>query len=127
MRNIGDPAFFRTFDMLISAANPVGSRKKAAWEHDGTRWTFDRHSYQGGSHAFSTSVHIIEGPTRALWRLLVVREYWWGADDTKAVREVRWAKLLAGDRRQALAWFKRQDQSLNGFGLEKGEMDRGQY
>lgn len=119
MRNIGDPAFFRTFDMLVSAANPVGLRKKAAWEQDGTFWTFYRHSYQGGSHAFSTMVHIVEGRTRGSWRLLVVREYWWGDDDTKAVRELRWAKLLEGDRRQALAWFKGQDQSLNKLGRGK--------
>lgn len=127
MRNIGDPVFFRTFDMLVSAANPVGSRRKTKWQHDSTRWTFDRHSYQGESHAFSTMVHIVEGLTRVPWRLLVVREYWWRDDDTKAVREVRWAKLLDGDRREALAWFKGQDKLLNGLVPEEGPVDHGGY
>lgn len=108
MRTIGDPAFFRIFDMMVSAANPVASRKKPTWNHDGTLWTFDRHTYQGPSHGFSTMVTIVEAQGRTSWRLLAVREYWWG-DDGEAIRELRWAKLLTGDRRQVLAWFKRQE------------------
>jgi hypothetical protein len=109
MRQLGDPAFFRTFDLLVFAANPVGARKKSSWEKDGTRWTFERHGYQGLAYAVSTSVYFIESQGKAGWRMLVVQENWSAGENAETLRELRWAKLLSGDRNKALDWFKCQD------------------
>ena len=120
MRSIGDPAFLRIFDGLVALANPVGRRKRPIWDRDGARWTFDRHSYQGVGYSFSTHVTTIDVAGRAGWCLLVVRDYWWGEDDQKAVRELRWARLLRGDRKRVMDWFKRQDPDFEGKETHQG-------
>lgn len=117
MRSIGDPAFFRIFDGLVALANPIGSRKSPIWDRDGARWIFERHSFQGTSYSFSTLVATVEVAGRAGWRLVVVREFWWGEDGQKAIREIRWARLLCGDRKQVIGWFKRQDPDFSGNAL----------
>jgi hypothetical protein len=109
MRSLGDPAFFRIFDALVAQANPPGRAKRPSWSIDGTDWRSERHTFSGASHNFTMEIcTIVKLPPNG-WTLLVVKEFWWIADQRQPLRDLRWAKLTAGSRAEAMNWLRKQE------------------
>jgi hypothetical protein len=114
MRSIGDPAFFRLFEALVAEANPRTGAKRPGWDIDDSHWTWERHTFSGASHGFTMEVCTIARPGPRGWTLLVVKEFWWIADHHKPLRELHWAKLISGNRADAIRWLAAHDCSQNG-------------
>ena len=43
---------------------------------------------------------------------MVTKEYWWAGEDSKALKNLRWAKPLSGQRSDLLAWLRAQEAAL---------------
>lgn len=112
MKSFNDPALFRVIDMLVAAANPPGAPLKTEWSDGNVRWSRDRHSFSGAHYSFTTEVCLISHSGAKAWRLLSVKEHWrTGNEDRVRLssdtdRHVRWARLISGARRDALAWLR---------------------
>lgn len=122
MKSFNDPALFRVVDVLVAAANPPGVPPKSEWTEASVHWSRDRHSYSGGHYSFTTEVCMIScsgNHSRAkAWRLLCVKEHWrTGNGDRMRLsgdtdRHVRWARLVSGPRKDALAWLREKQAEL---------------
>ena len=109
MRSLGDPAFFRVFEALAAQANPQARLRLSHWSIGDTQWQVERHTFAGVAHSFTTETCTITKPPLRGWTMLVVKEFWWTADQRKPLRDLRWAKLLSGSRADAVDWFSAQD------------------
>ena len=107
MKTLSDAAFFRKFDLLLDAGNP--GLKLQSWTFADTNWRRERHSFTGGEYSFVVEVFTILHETRPKWKLIVTKEYWWGADKTDVLKNQRWSRPAQGRRADMLAWFKKQD------------------
>lgn len=117
MRSFNDPALFRVIDMLVAAANPPGAAPKAEWTGAGVHWCRDRHSYSGTLYSYTTEVCTMTHSGAKGWRLLSVKEHWRTGDGDRARladpdRHVRWARLVSGSRKEALAWLRLRQTEL---------------
>jgi hypothetical protein len=111
MKNLAHPSFFRVFDLLLGATNP--DLKHTSWTHDGVSWERERHSFAGPKHGLVIEIITLARPGRRGWSILIVKEYWWAGKESKAIRSLRWAKPVSGQRSDIMQWFRLQESSLN--------------
>lgn len=113
MKSLGDPSFFRLFDLLTSMTNP--GLKRSHWTHDGVEFERERHSVTGPRHGLAIEISTLTRPGRRHWSLMVIKEYWWAGEESKALKNLRWARLTTGQRNDVLSWLRAQDARI---GLE---------
>lgn len=110
MRSLGDPAFFRVFDVLLTLTNP--GLKRSRWSHDGVQIERERHSFTGPAHGLAVEIFTLTRPARRGWSLMVIKEYWWAGEESKAVKNLRWARLTGGQRSDLLSWLRTQEDKI---------------
>ena len=107
MKNLANASFFRVFDVLLGETNP--GLKLTSWTHDGVAWERERHSFQGAAHGQSIEIVTVSRSGKRGWRVMVVKEYWWAGQESRAIKAVRWAKATGGQSSDILAWFRGQE------------------
>jgi len=115
VKTLASRSFFRTFDLLLAAANP--STMPSCWNQDGVACARERHSFGSGTYNFAVEVVTMTRPGRQGWTLMVVKEFWWTGDREKELRSTRWAQVLSGRRNDVIAWMHKQEERLD---LEPG-------
>ena len=110
MKNFAHPSFFRLFDLLLSLSNP--GLKRSHWMHDGVQFERERHSVTGPRHGLSIEIFTLTRPGRRSWSLMVIKEYWWVGEESKALRNLRWARPISGQRGDILSWLRAQDAKI---------------
>ena len=110
MKSFADPSFFRVFDLLISLTNP--GLKRSRWTHDGVEFERERHSAMGPRHGLAIEIFTLTRPGRGGWSLMVTKEYWWAGEESKALKNLRWARPTSGERRDVLTWLRVQETKL---------------
>lgn len=110
MKSIGDPGFFRIFDLLISLTNR--GLKQSHWTHDGVEFERERHSVSGPRHGLAIEIFSVARPGRGGWSMMVIKEYWWAGEESKALKNLRWARPISGQRSDILSWLRTQDANL---------------
>lgn len=110
MKNFAQPSFFRLLDLLVSTSNP--GLKRLHWTHDGVEFQRERHSFTGPKHGMAIEIFNLTHSGRRGWSLMVIKEYWWGGEESKALKNLRWARPTGGQRRDILAWLKAQDAKI---------------
>jgi hypothetical protein len=107
---LGDTRFFNLFALLASTSNP--DRTKDAWQVDQVRWVRERSSFKGPLYSFQVEIHTLCHAGRRGWMLLVAHETWWSPERKDPFRNGQWAHLSKGARRDAEAWFAKQEAAL---------------
>ncbi len=115
MKNLAHPSFFRAFDLLLSTTNPA--LKLSSWSHEGVSWERERHSFTGPRHGLTIEIITLMRPGKHGWSLMIVKEYWWVGKESKAIKALRWAKPIYGQRGDIMQWFRLQESSLAVSGL----------
>ena len=110
MKNFSQPSFFRLFDLLVSLTNR--GLKRSHWTHDGVEFERERHSVVGPRHGFAIEIFTLTRTGRRGWSLMVVKEYWWAGEESKALKNLRWARPLGGQRADILSWLRAQDAKI---------------
>ena len=107
MKSLAHASFFRAFDLLLGATNP--GLKLSSWSHDGVAWERERHSFSGPRHGLTIEIVTLTRPGKRGWSLMIVKEYWWVGQQSRAVKSLRWAKPVSGQRADILTWFRAQE------------------
>jgi hypothetical protein len=110
VRSFGDPAFFRVFDLLLSLTNP-GS-KRSHWRHDGVDFERERHSVTNPRHGLAIEIFTLTLSGRRGWSFMVIKEYWWAGEESKALKNLRWSRPTSGQRGDILAWLRAQEAKI---------------
>ena len=110
MKSLARPSFFRMFDLLLSTTNP--SSKLTRWTHDGVEFERERHSFTGPKHGLAIEIVTLTRSGRRGWTLMVTKEYWWAGAESKAFKNLRWARALGGQRSDLFAWLRVQEAAL---------------
>jgi hypothetical protein len=110
MKNFAHPSFFRLFDLLLSLTNP--GLKRSHWSHEGVAFERERHSVMGPRHGFVVEITTLTRPGRRGWSLMVIKEYWWAGEESKALKNLRWARPTSGQRADTLAWLRAQEKKI---------------
>jgi hypothetical protein len=111
MKNLAHPSFFRLFDLLLGVTNP--GLKLSSWVHDGVSWQRERHSFAGPKRGLTIDVITLTRPGKHGWSLMIVKEYWWAGSESRAIKSLRWAKPLHGQRGDIMSWLRAQELSLD--------------
>lgn len=111
MRSLARPAFFRVFDLLLGTTNP--GLKLSSWKHDGVVWERERHSFTGPKHGQTIEIVTLTRPGTQGWSVMIVKEYWWAGKESRAVKSLRWAKAIDGQRDDIMGWFRTQEAALD--------------
>ncbi len=107
MKSFAHPSFFRLFDLLVSLTNP--GLKRSHWTHDGVEFERERHSVMGPRHGLAIEIFTLTRPGRRGWSLMVTKEYWWAGEESKALKNLRWARPTSGQRGDILSWLRAQE------------------
>jgi hypothetical protein len=107
MKSFAQPSFFRLFDLLLSLTNP--SLKRSHWTHDRVEFEYERHSVMTPKHSLAIEIFTLSRSGRLGWSLMVIKEYWWAGEESKALKNLRWARAITGRRNDILAWLRAQD------------------
>jgi hypothetical protein len=107
VKNFAQPSFFRLFDLLVSVTNP--GFKRSHWTHDGVEFQRERHSFTGPRHGLVVEIFTLTRSGRHGWSLMVIKEYWWAGEESRALKNLRWARPTGGQRRDILTWLQVQD------------------
>jgi hypothetical protein len=107
VKNFAQPSFFRLFDLLVSLTNR--GLKRSHWTHDGVEFERERHSAMGPRHGLTIEIFTLTRAGRRGWSLMVVKEYWWAGEESKALKNLRWARPIGGQRADILSWLRVQD------------------
>jgi hypothetical protein len=111
MKSLARPSFFRVFDLLLGTTNP--GLKLSSWSHDGVTWERERHSFTGPKHGQTIEIVTLTRPGKHGWSVMIVKEYWWVGKENRALKVLRWAKPVAGQRSDIMNWFRAQEASLD--------------
>jgi hypothetical protein len=111
MKSLAQPSFFRVFDLLLGTTNP--GLKLSTWTRDGVDWERERHSFMGAKHGQTIEIVTLTKPGRRGWSVMIVKEYWWVGKENKAVKSLRWAKPIDGQRSDIMNWFRAQEAKLD--------------
>lgn len=123
MKSFGDPTFFRLFDLLISLSNR--GLKRSHWTHEGVEFERERHSVTGPKHGLAIEIFTLTRPGRRGWSLIVIKEYWWAGEESKALKNLRWARPIGGQRSDILSWLRTQDAKLGNGSFVRNGPDSG--
>jgi len=110
MKSLQRPSFFRMFDLLLSTTNP--GFKLSRWAHDGVEFERERHSFSSPRHGLTIEIITLTRSGRRGWSLMVTKEYWWAGAESKAFKNLRWARPLGGQRSDLFAWLRAQEAAL---------------
>ena len=110
MKSLQRPSFFRMFDLLLSTTNP--GFKLTRWTHDGVEFERERHSFTSPRHGLTIEIFTLTRSGRRGWSLMVTKEYWWAGVESKAFKNLRWARPLGGLRSDLFAWLRAQEAAL---------------
>lgn len=110
MKNFAQPSFFRVFDLLVSLTNR--GLKRSHWTHDGVEFERERHTAMGPRHGLTIEIFTLRRASRRGWSLMVVKEYWWAGEESKALKNLRWAKPTSGQRADILTWLRAQEAKI---------------
>ena len=110
MKNFARPSFFRLFDLLLSLTNP--GLKRPHWTHDGVEFERERYSVRTPKHGLAIEIFTLTRPGRRGWSLMVTKEYWWIGEESKALKNLRWARPTGGQRGDILAWLRAQEAKI---------------
>jgi len=110
VKSLAHPSFFRVVDLLIASSNP--GLKLSSWTHDGVACERERHSFSGPNHGLSIEIVTLTRTGRNGWSVMIVKEYWWAGSEGRALKALRWAKLLKGQRAELLSWLRAQETLL---------------
>lgn len=110
MKSFGDPAFFRLFDLLVSLTNRGLTRPH--WTHGGVEFERERLSVTGAKHGLAIEIFTLTRAGRRGWSLMVIKEYWWVGEESKALKNLRWARALSGQRGDILSWLRSQEAAI---------------
>ena len=110
MKNFAHPSFFRLFDLLLSLTNP--GLKRSHWTHDGVQFERERHSVTGPRHGLAIEIFTLTRAGRRGWSLMVIKEYWWAGEESKPLKNLRWARPISGQRGDILSWLRAQDAKM---------------
>ena len=111
MKSFARPSFFRLFDLLLSTSNP--GLKLTRWTHEGVEFERERHSFSGPKHGLTIEIITLTRTGRRGWSLMVTKEYWWAGAESRAFKNLRWARPLSGQRADLLAWLRAQEAALD--------------
>jgi hypothetical protein len=111
MKTLASPAFFRLFDLLLSTTNP--GLKLSRWTHDGVEFERERHSATGPKHGLAIEIFTATRTGRRGWTLMVIKEYWWAGEQSKALKNLRWARATSGQRGDIFGWLRAQEVALD--------------
>jgi hypothetical protein len=111
MKSLARPSFFRVFDLLLGTTNP--GLKLSSWTHDGVSWERERHSFTGSKHGQTIEIFTLTRLGKRGWSVMIVKEYWWVGKESRAVKAVRWAKPIDGERGDIMNWFRAQEAGLD--------------
>lgn len=121
MKSFAHPSFFRLFDLLLSLTNP--GLKRSRWTHDGVQFERERHSVTGPRHGLAIEIFTLTRSGRRGWSLMVIKEYWWAGEESKALKNLRWARPISGQRGDILLWLRAQDAKIGQEPfVEEGDM-----
>jgi hypothetical protein len=110
VKNFAQPSFFRLFDLLVSLTNR--GLKRSHWTHDGVEFERERYTVMGPRHGLAIEIFSLTRAGRRGWSLTVVKEYWWAGEESKALKNLRWAKPISGQRTDILSWLRVQDAKI---------------
>jgi hypothetical protein len=110
VKNFAQPSFFRLFDLLVGLTNR--GLKRSHWTHEGVEFERERHSATGPRHGLTIEIFTLRRAGRHGWSLMVVKEYWWAGEESKALKNLRWARPTSGQRADILAWLRAQDAKI---------------
>jgi hypothetical protein len=110
VKNFAQPSFFRVFDLLVSLTNR--GLKRSHWTHDGVEFERERHTAMGPRHGLTIEIFTLRRASRRGWSLMVVKEYWWAGEESKALKNLRWAKPTSGQRADILTWLRAQEAKI---------------
>jgi len=110
VKNFAHPSFFRLFDLLVSLTNP--GLKRSHWTHDGVEFERERHSATGPKHGLAIEIFTLTRAGRRGWSLMVVKEYWWAGEESKALKNLHWARPTGGQRGDILSWLRAQEAKI---------------
>jgi len=110
MKSFAHPSFFRLFDLLLSNTNP--GLKLSRWTVDGVEFERERHSFMGPKHGVTIEIFTLTRGGRRGWTLMVTKEYWWAGAESKALKNLRWARPTSGQRGDVIAWLREQDSAF---------------
>jgi hypothetical protein len=110
VKNFAQASFFRLFDLLLGLTNP--GLKRTHWAHDGVDFERERHSVMGPRHGLAIEIFTLTRPGRRGWSLMVIKEYWWAGEESKALKNLRWARPIGGQRGDILSWLRAQDAKI---------------
>jgi hypothetical protein len=120
VKSFAHPSFFRLFDLLLSLTNP--GLKRSHWMHDGVQFERERHSVTGPRHGLAIDIFTLTRSGRHGWSLMVIKEYWWAGEESKALKNLRWARPISGQRGDILSWLRAQDAKIGQESfVEKGD------
>jgi hypothetical protein len=111
MKSLASPSFFRLFDLLVSHANP--GLKLSRWIFDGVEFERERHSFMGPKHGVAIEIFTLTHGGRRGWTLMVTKEYWWAGEESKALKNLRWARATDGQRGDVMAWLRAQEAAFD--------------
>ena len=63
----------------------------------------------GPRHGLTIEIFTLTRAGRRGWSLMVVKEYWWAGEESKALKNLRWARPTGGQRADILSWLRVQD------------------
>jgi hypothetical protein len=115
VKNFAHPSFFRLFDLLLSLTNP--RMERSHWAHDGVQFERERHSVSGPKHGLVIEIYTLTHPGRRGWSLMVIKEYWWVGEESKALKNLRWARPISGRRDDILVWLRAQEAKIGHRGF----------
>jgi hypothetical protein len=110
VKNFAQPSFFRVFDLLVSLTNR--GLKRSHWTHDGVEFERERHTAMGPRHGLTIEIFTLRRASRRGWSLMVVKEYWWAGEESKALKNLRRAKPTSGQRADILTWLRAQEAKI---------------
>jgi len=111
MKSLASPHFFRLFDLLLSTTNP--GLKLLRWTRDGVEFERERHSVTAPKHGLAIEIFTLTRTGRRGWTLMVIKEYWWAGEESKALKNLRWARATSGQRSDIFAWLRTQEVALD--------------
>jgi hypothetical protein len=111
MKTLAQPSFFRVFDLLLGTTNP--GLKLSSWTYEGLAWERERHSFTGATHGQTIEIVTVTKAGKRGWSVMIVKEYWWAGKESKALKSLRWAKPIEGQRSDIMNWFRGQEATLD--------------
>lgn len=110
MKSFARPSFFRLFDLMVSTTNP--GLRRSRWTFDGVEFEREKHTFMGPRHGVAIEIFTLTRRGRRGWTLMVTKEYWWVGEESRALKNLRWARPTSGQRSDVMAWLRAQEAAL---------------